>query len=550
MGGQFNTDIVEAVIIGAGVTTVICSINDLTSSVGLIIVYMLALFIQLTWREATEEISYCYDLILRPSSSSGILLGSVLLPLVIISTQSSQYNSSSIHLTDDDGNNLAASCLVFSIACLLCVWLTRCKMSVTVLERLISVRWVVSWVAVMVILHKVPLQGVVALAVSFGGSVTCVWFLLGLLYVLEESFTIGEAMVVAQGLTLLTLEAVNTTVYHTGRELIACLQVLILGGIIIGLTMKPVLQKMPTIYSINVSRGKHKQQGNGANHSNRIQDIPRPFSWKLTAFFYIAIAASIICILLPWLGIMIKSWPLLFGLKFTLMTSEKRTCLVFIWAGLISTAITMVFWLQTSSTVTRKYFHLFTVAAFLPGIYFDVELVFLATAGTFFIAILLEFFRIHQVWPLGEALQSASQTLGDAQDTGVIFLSHLYLLLGLAVPVWLYTGVHGYHIESTLPLFSGVLSVGIGDTAASVIGSKYGVIKWPGTKKTILGTVSAILFQIPACYLLSYIGILPSMASHFFSISWAIVLTSLLEAFTLQIDNLVLPLFMYCLLVT
>ena len=57
-----------------------------------------------------------------------------------------------------------------------------------------------------------------------------------------------------------------------------------------------------------------------------------------------------------------------------------------------------------------------------------------------------QFFRIHQVWPLGEALQSASQTLGDAQDTGVIFLSHLYLLLGLAVPVWLYTGVYGYHI--------------------------------------------------------------------------------------------------------
>ena len=50
----------------------------------------------------------------------------------------------------------------------------------------------------------------------------------------------------------------------------------------------------------------------------------------------------------------------------------------------------MVFCLQTSSTVTRKYFHLFTVAAFIPGIYFDVELVFLAAAGTFFIAILLE----------------------------------------------------------------------------------------------------------------------------------------------------------------
>ncbi len=66
--------------------------------------------------------------------------------------------------------------------------------------------------------------------------------------------------------------------------------------------------------------------------------------------------------------------------------------------------------------------------------------------NTVYIFLHFQFFRIHQVWPLGEALQLASQTLGDAQDTGVIFLSHLYLLLGLAVPVWLYTGVHGYHI--------------------------------------------------------------------------------------------------------
>ena len=30
------------------------------------------------------------------------------------------------------------------------------------------------------------------------------------------------------------------------------------------------------------------------------------------------------CILLPWLGFLIGTWPLLFGLRFTLMTSDKR----------------------------------------------------------------------------------------------------------------------------------------------------------------------------------------------------------------------------------
>ncbi len=37
MGRQFNTDVMEAIVIGAGVATVLYSINDLTTSVGLVI---------------------------------------------------------------------------------------------------------------------------------------------------------------------------------------------------------------------------------------------------------------------------------------------------------------------------------------------------------------------------------------------------------------------------------------------------------------------------------------------------------------------------------
>ncbi|KAJ8304035.1 hypothetical protein KUTeg_017618 [Tegillarca granosa] len=74
--------------------------------------------------------------------------------------------------------------------------------------------------------------------------------------------------------------------------------------------------------------------------------------------------------------------------------------------------------------------------------------------------------------------------------------------------------------SSSLSLYAGVLSIGIGDTTASVFGSLFGTHKWPD----VLGAVLSPVVML------------------------AVIFTSLIEAFTLQIDNLILPLYMFCLL--
>lgn len=101
----------------------------------------------------------------------------------------------------------------------------------------------------------------------------------------------------------------------------------------------------------------------------------------------------------------------------------------------------------------------------------------------------------------------------------------------------------------SLATFSGVIAIGFGDTAASVVGS-YGRMRWYKSKKTIEGTVAALVVQLFASVGIWYYinpGQLLS-AAEVLILALVSSVVAVIEAKTTEIDNLVLPIYHHVLM--
>ena len=105
-------------------------------------------------------------------------------------------------------------------------------------------------------------------------------------------------------------------------------------------------------------------------------------------------------------------------------------------------------------------------------------------------------------------LNVALRRFTDSRDSGPLILTHIYLLLGCAFPTWLndpWIGSYRHYLyfNALIPL-CGVLMLGVGDTMASFIGVNCGRTKWPGTSKSVEGTLASIVFVSVLAYALVY----------------------------------------------
>lgn len=138
----------------------------------------------------------------------------------------------------------------------------------------------------------------------------------------------------------------------------------------------------------------------------------------------------------------------------------------------------------------RKVFHGTMVAMLLPTIYIDPCFVALALGLVLAIFLLLDLIRASQLPPLSRPIASFLTPYVDGRDLrGPVVVSHIFLLIGCATPLWLsLAGIDrageepwkGWEaVSRDVSMAAGVVCVGMGDAAASLIGRRFGRRKWP-----------------------------------------------------------------------
>ena len=203
--------------------------------------------------------------------------------------------------------------------------------------------------------------------------------------------------------------------------------------------------------------------------------------------------------------------------------------------------------------LARKWFHGIAVLLFAPVTLAAPQLLSLSYAIAWAILMLLESARM--AFPMIQ--QFHQRYLDPSKDAAHgLVISHMALILGCALPLWISELVGGVvggvttmsakeqEAQMVLLQLWGILCLGIGDAMGAVVGVILGRTRWSrDNSRTLEGSMAMWLSLFLSCAWVYWLCGNNGNMSAFLGRSMVTVsLVTLLEAHTSQIDNLVLPL--------
>jgi dolichol kinase len=206
----------------------------------------------------------------------------------------------------------------------------------------------------------------------------------------------------------------------------------------------------------------------------------------------------------------------------------------------------------TPNFLVRKYFHILAFMTFLPGIigakYARPRLMVFAFNCVQVFLMLLEFARFKGFLPHNFSTWFKLLSDGREREPHTLIATHIYLLMGCALPLTMTYILHTGSIippDWTLWSLSGIIFLGIGDTAASIGGKHYGQTKWREiSKKTQEGSNFCVL----GCFLTFYplcLIVAPQEGYRYLCFLFAAIPSAVVEGCTMQYDNLLCSMFFF-----
>lgn len=241
------------------------------------------------------------------------------------------------------------------------------------------------------------------------------------------------------------------SIFSSPSDLHVIFQALFLGMLLIGIFSWPVL--------IETRRMKHEKS----------------FDFKkfqlYSVLFYIIGISTVTFLITPWLTWLLRINPILWGINY--LTSDNMHLYISVyWIVFLCIGL---YWIRPNEisgpkTIVRKFFHGIALFLFVPALFLRPEFLSISYALAIALMMGLELCRYGHVWPFGDSLDFFINTYLDEKDSGELALTHLYLLFGCALPLWLDSR---FHKASIVP-YAGLLIIGLGD---SMVKKHYSILK-------------------------------------------------------------------------
>jgi len=223
------------------------------------------------------------------------------------------------------------------------------------------------------------------------------------------------------------------------------------------------------------------------------------------------------------------------------VTGQPRVAWLVYWLTTLAVLVPLAPSNISNPILARKWFHLVAVILFVPATVAAPEMMSLSYAIALSVLLLLESTRHHVPW-LNDFYSRYVDADGKNESASQTIVSHMALIAGCALPLWIaqWLSSRSSKYDNLRLLLSlwGVWVTGVGDAMGAVVGKTLGKAHWGQQRRTVEGSIAMLV---------SLCGVCALTARYDEKLEWnqwlpACVLATLLEAFTLQIDNLVLPL--------